>query len=56
MDKPDIDLSELLETDVSTEPDPALITGAHRLMRAIDQLDDSHQERVEELQQRRHAS
>jgi hypothetical protein len=55
MDKPDIDLGELLETDVSTEPDPALTTGAHRLMRAIDQLDDGHHERVEELQ-RRHAS
>jgi hypothetical protein len=53
MDKPDIDLSELLETDVSPEPDPALVTGAYRLEAAIDRLDDGHQERVEELERRR---
>jgi hypothetical protein len=53
MDIPDIDLSDLLETDVSTEPDAALTTGAHQLLRAIDRLDDGYDERIEELERRR---
>jgi hypothetical protein len=49
MDKMPGKLSELLETDVS--PDAAeLHADVHELYRAIDRLDDSHQERVAELE------
>lgn len=53
MDKPDIDLGELLETDVHAEPHRELTADVHQLMRAIDRLDDGHDERIGELRRRR---
>jgi hypothetical protein len=51
------ELSELLETDVTPYAEDDLSPDAHQLHRAIDRLDESHQERVAELElERRQAS
>jgi hypothetical protein len=52
MDKMPGELSELLETDVTPYAEDDLSTDAHRLFRAIDRLDESHQERIDELERR----
>jgi hypothetical protein len=52
MDKLPLELSELLETDVRPAPDRALTADVHELMSAIDRLDESHQERIAELERR----
>jgi hypothetical protein len=46
------ELSELLETDVTPFAEDDLSTDVHQLFRAIDSLDESHQERIDELEQR----
>jgi hypothetical protein len=51
------ELSELLETDVTPYAEADLSPDAHQLHRAIDRLDESHQERIAELElERRQAS
>jgi hypothetical protein len=44
-------LSELLETDVAPYAEE-LSADVHELYRAIDSLDESHQERIAELERR----
>jgi hypothetical protein len=44
------ELSELLETDITPYPEDDLSPDAFRLYRAIDRLDESHSERIAELE------
>jgi hypothetical protein len=52
MDKMPGELSELLETDVTPYAEDDLRTDMHQLFRAIDRLDESHEERIAELERR----
>jgi hypothetical protein len=52
MDKMPGKLSELLETDVTPDAEDDLSADVHRLYRAIDRLDESHEERIAELERR----
>jgi hypothetical protein len=52
MDKLPLELSELLDADVTPAANRDLTADVHELMSAIDRLDDGHRERVEELERR----
>jgi hypothetical protein len=52
MDKLPLELSELLEADVTPAANRDLTPDGHELMSAIDRLDDGHRQRVEELERR----
>jgi hypothetical protein len=52
MDKLPLELSELLEADITPAAKPDLRPDVHELMSAIGRLDDAHRQRVEELERR----